>query len=356
MHATGLQTPAEAARRVELPFVSIVIPVRNEAPFIAANLAAALAQDYPRDRFEVLVADGRSTDGTARIVESLAAAEPRLRLVDNPGRIVAAGLNRALALARGDVIIRLDGHCEYPPDYVRRVVELRERTGAANAGGVLEPIGASYVQRAICAALSSRVGVGGAALRAQAASGEVREVDAVHGGCWLAETLRRAGHFDEDMVRNQDDEMSFRLRRAGGRVVQGSDLRVRYVVRDRWRKLFLQFAQYGYWKVRLVRRYPMQASLRHGLPALFVLVWTAGLCATPFSGRAALAFAALSAAYLAGIAVAAAAVTFRSSVRLWPGAALALVLIHFGYGSGFLAGLLNASPGRGEGFFSRLNR
>ncbi len=349
--------PTEATwKGGDLPFVSILMPIRNERDFIARSLQAVLAQDYPPDRFEVLVADGQSTDGTRQIVESMAALHRQLRLVDSPKRIVAAGLNRSLAVARGDVIVRLDGHCEYPSDYVRRLVELRERTGAANAGGVLEPIGTSYVQRAICAALSSRVGIGGAALRAQAASGEVREVDAVHGGCWRAETLRQAGPFDEDMVRNQDDEMSFRIRRGGGRIVQGSDLRVRYVVRDRWSKLFLQFAQYGYWKVRLVRRYPRQASLRHGMPALFVLAWLAGLVAAPFSARAAVALAILSGAYLAGIGLAAAATTFRSSVRLWPGATLALVLIHFGYGGGFLAGLVSAPSGSSEGLFSRLNR
>ncbi len=356
MRAPDRQSPAEPAPRSPAPFVSVLIPVRNEAPYIGANLAAALRQDYPSHCFEVIVADGRSTDGTRPIVESIAASEPRLRLVDNPDRIVAAGLNRALAVARGNVIVRLDGHCEYPADYLRRVVELRAATGAANAGGVLEPIGTTYVQRAICAALASRIGIGGAALRARAISGAVREVDAVHGGCWTAETLREAGPFDEEMVRNQDDEMSFRLRREGGRVMQASDLRVRYVVRDRWGKLFLQFAQYGYWKVRLVRRYPRQASLRHLMPALFVLVWFASSVAAPFSARAAWAVAGLSLAYLAGIAAATAVPAIRSSPWLWPGATLALALIHFGYGCGFLAGLVRAPSGSGEGIFSRLNR
>jgi glycosyltransferase involved in cell wall biosynthesis len=346
----------DADPRAGLPFVSVVLPVRNEAPYIAANVAAALAQDYPPERFEVIVADGRSSDGTSRLLEDLAAAEPRLVVVDNPARIVSAGLNRALAASRGDVIVRMDGHCEYPADYVRRVVALREKSGAANAGGVLEPVGRGYVQRSICAALASRVGVGGSALRAQGSSGDVRDVDAVHGGCWLASTLREAGGFDESMVRNQDDELSFRLRRRGGRVVQACDLRVRYVVRDRWRKLFVQFAQYGYWKVRLVRNYPGQASARHLTPALLVLAFAAGLAAAPFSGFAAILLGALAAAYAAGVAAAAAAVTLPSAPRLWPGAALALVLMHAGYGCGFLAGLVRAPSVGREGFFSRLSR
>lgn len=352
----GSLDPGPEGRARERPFVSVVMPVRNEAAHIGSNLAAVLSQDYPRDRFEVIVAEGRSTDETREIVASMLEAHPNLRLVDNPKRIVAAGLNEALAVARGEVVVRLDGHCQYPPDYVRRVVALRERTCAANAGGVLVPVGDSYVQRCVCAALSSRVGIGGAALRAQSESGEVREVDAVHGGCWTAETLRKAGPFAEDMVRNQDDEMSFRLRKAGGRVVQESGLRVRYVVRDRWSKLFLQFAQYGYWKVRLVRRYPRQASLRHGMPAGLVLSLLVGLVTAPFSVVAAIGLAVLSAAYLAGVAAAAASATLRSAPGLWPGTILALVLIHVGYGSGFLAGVLLASAGPGEGLFSRLSR
>ncbi len=338
----------------EAAFVSVLIPVRNEALYIRDNLSAALRQDYPDDRFEVIVADGRSTDQTRQIVESMQRTSPRLRLVDNPDRTVAAGLNRALAAARGDLIVRLDGHCEYPPDYLRRVVALRDRTGAANAGGVLQPIGSSYVQRAICAALSSRVAIGGAALRAREGSDEVREVDAVHGGCWRRETLAEAGPFAEEMVRNQDDEMSFRLRRRGGRIVQAASIRVRYVVRDRWRKLFFQFAQYGYWKVRLVARYPRQASVRHLAPATLVLLLLLGSVAGLFDPTAAAAVAALAAAYLAGIGAAAAAT--RAPWRLWPGVAAAMALMHVGYGCGFLAALL---PGFGrlrDSWFSRLTR
>jgi glycosyltransferase involved in cell wall biosynthesis len=344
----------ETAQR---PFVSIVMPVRNEAPYIARNLEAVLSQDYPPDRFEVLVADGMSTDGTRGIVEALAAREPRLRLVENPGRIVSSGLNRAIAVARGEVIVRIDGHCEYPADYLARVVALRAETGAANVGGVLVPIGTSYVQRCICAALTSRIGIGGSALRAQEESAPPREVDAVHGGCWRLETLREAGPFSEEMVRNQDDEMSFRLRRSGGRILQAPSIRVRYVVRDRWGKLFRQFAQYGYWKVRVVRRYPRQSSLRHLMPAALVAFLAVGLLAAIFSPLAARAFGALVSLYFLGIALAALAASRRGSLALWPGVTFALLLVQIGYGVGFLAGLAAMLLPRGaDRLFSGLSR
>jgi glycosyltransferase involved in cell wall biosynthesis len=334
------------------------MPVRNEASHISRNLREILAQDYPRDRFEIIVADGRSTDGTRGLAEQMARENPRLRVVDNPGGIVSMGLNRALAEARGEVIVRLDGHCEYPNDYVRKVVALREASGAANAGGVLVPVGMSYVQRAIRAAYSCRIGIGGSALRAQEESAEVREVDAVHGGCWRKDTLSRAGAFDEEMVRNQDDEMSFRLRKAGGRIVQAPSIRVQYVVRERWSQLFRQFAQYGYWKVRLVRKYPRQSSARHLMPATLLLLFAAAGAASAFSRWGALALAGLSVAYGAGLALSALPAALRSSIVLWPGVVLALLLMHAGYGCGFWLGLFALAGGRRrmDRFFSRLTR
>ena len=343
----------------ELPFVSILMPVRNEASHLAGNLTAVLGQDYPPDRFEVIVADGGSTDGTREIVEALSREHPALRCVDNPDRIVAAGLNRALAAARGRVIVRLDGHCEYPRDYVRRVVALREEWDAANAGGVLVPVGTSYVQRSICAAYSSRLGIGGSALRAQDESGAAREVDAVHGGCWLRETLARAGPFAEDMVRNQDDEMSFRLRGAGGRIVQAPSIRVRYFVRSRWSQLFVQFAQYGYWKVRLVRKYPRQASVRHLMPAGLVLLFLAAAASVPFVPWGPLALGGLALTYAAGLLLAAFAPARGSSLALWPGIATALLMMQIGYGFGFWLGLValtRRDSSRMDRWFSRLTR
>ena len=195
----------------ELAFVSVIIPVFNEERFVARCFAEVLAQDYPADRLEVLVADGMSTDRTREIVQAVQSAHPNVRLIDNPNRIVSSGLNRALAAARGEIVVRLDGHCEYPRDYIRRVVELRERLAADSVGGVLEAIGSGYVQRAIAAAYSSPLGLGGGALKSSKSFEMVREVDAVHGGCWRRERLLAVGGFDEEMVRNQDDELSFRL-------------------------------------------------------------------------------------------------------------------------------------------------
>jgi glycosyltransferase involved in cell wall biosynthesis len=328
--------------RKTLPPVSVIIPVYNEEKFIARCLSGVLEQDYPADKLEIIIADGFSTDKTREIVASFQQKHRNIRLIENPKRIVPTGLNRAIACARGEIVVRLDGHCEYPRNYVRRVVELREQTGADNLGGVLVPVGATYVQKAIAAAYYSPVGLGGAALKASSGSGLLREVDAVHGGCWKRTRLLEIGGFDEEMVRNQDDELSFRLRKNQGKIFQTLSLRVIYHVRSSYRNLFRQFAQYGYWKVHVIRKHPRQASLRHLAPAAFICTLLCAALIAPFSLGALLIFALLVAAYLGTLGIASLAQTWRE-IKFLPGIIAALVCMQMGYGLGFLIGCIRVS-------------
>jgi glycosyltransferase involved in cell wall biosynthesis len=314
------------------------MPVFNEAKFIADTLTTIFQQDYPADCFEVIVADGMSTDQTREILESFRILHPNLRVIDNPQRIVSTGLNRALECARGEIVIRFDGHCVYPKDFVKSVVRILEQTGADNAGGVLVPVGKSYISKAIASAYYSPLGIGGAQ-RGHREPGRIREVDTVHGGCWRRDRLIAIGKFDEEMVRNQDDELSFRLRKSGGRIVQSSAIRVSYWVRDSFSKLFMQFAQYGYWKVKVVKKHPRQASLRHFIPSLFLLsvllttilvavarwpFWTLGI---------------LLGVYASIIALEAFRQSIRTDWKLWPGVVLSLMVMQVAYGWGFIVGL-----------------
>ena len=321
-----------------LPFVSVILPVFNEERFIQQSLTAVLEQDYPYDLMEVIVTDGRSTDRTREIVKSLQATHPNVRLIDNPERIVSTGLNHALKTARGDIIIRLDGHCEYPRDYLRSVIALREQMKADNAGGVLIPLGnCTYTSQAIAAAYYSPIGIGNA-LRGHAESTAVTEVDTVHGGCWKRDQLMALGGFDEEMVRNQDDELSFRLRKASGRIVQSGAIRVKYWVRDSYRKLFMQFAQYGYWKVRVVQKHPKQSSVRHVVPSAFVLTVLVSAALSPFFVTARWTLAIVAGAYALAMCLAGLREAMHSKLSLWPGVTLAIPAMHIGYGVGFLLG------------------
>src|SRR5438445_2255635 len=246
------------------PFVSIIIPVRDDAVFIERSLRAVLAQDYPHDRMEVIVADGFSEDGTRELISRISDSHPNVRLIDNPGKIVSTGLNAALRLAKGDIIIRVDGHCEIASDYVRRCVEHLTQDEIDCVGGPLQTVGETYQARAIAAAMSSTFGVGGSAFRVGITDSQL--TDTVPFPAYWRQTIQRAGPFDEELVRNQDDEYNYRLRKLNGRILLSPDVRSRYYSRASFRKLWKQYFQYGFWKVRVMQKHPRQMRARQFLP------------------------------------------------------------------------------------------
>jgi succinoglycan biosynthesis protein ExoA len=322
------------------PTVSIVVPCRNEKGHIETCIESILRQQLPGGDVEVIVADGMSEDGTREILKRLARENPRLRVVDNQGRITPCGMNAGIREARGYYIAIMSAHCTYPPDYLRRLIALIEETGADSVGPVLVARGSSsYAPKAICGAYRSPLSVGGA-LRSYERTEFTREVDAVHGGCWRKETLLSAGLLDEEMVRNQDDELSFRLRAKGCRIIQTSTIRVQWYVRDNFSDLFKQFLQYGYWKVRVIRKHPAQASLRHFMPATFLGILMCFALLAPFRSYGWLGLLAMLVSYIGVMSVGAFIEAARSEYKLWPGIVLALIAMHVGYGLGFIVALL----------------
>jgi succinoglycan biosynthesis protein ExoA len=320
------------------PFVSVIMPVRDEAAFIARSLGAALAQDYPPERVEIIVADGMSTDGTREIVRSFAGRHARLRLVDNAGRIAPTGLNAALRLARGEIVVRVDGHCEIAPDYVRRCVECLEREKVEGVGGPIETVGETTTARAIAAAMSSSFGVGGSAFRT------VRDrrmfVDSIAFPAYARRAVERAGLFDEELIRNQDDEYNYRLRSLGGRLLLAPEIRSRYYSRGTLASLRRQYFQYGYWKVRVMQKHPRQMSARQFAPPLFVAALLLLGALSPFFAAGRLALAAVACAYAAANLCASFLTARKGGRRLLPILPAAFATLHLAYGFGFLAGLI----------------
>jgi succinoglycan biosynthesis protein ExoA len=338
-----------------VPFVSIIIPVRNEARCIAGCLETLLRQDYPADRMEVLVAEGMSGDGTREILSCFQAQDTRVRVIDNPNGIVSTGLNAAIREARGEVIVRMDAHTEYAPDYVRQCVAVLRETRADNVGGPWVARGAGYVSRAVAAAFQSRFAVGTGRGHNEAYEGPV---DTVYLGCWPKHVFDRIGFFDEELVRNQDDEFNFRLTRAGGRVWQSPRIRSWYKPRASLGSLFRQYMQYGYWKVRVIRKHRLPASPRHLIPGLFVaalvVLGTVALLWQP----ALWAWLGLTGLYLAAVVAASLAISRRAGWHLLPVLPAVFACYHFGYGVGFLCGL-GALARRGKRtslVFTRLTR
>jgi glycosyltransferase involved in cell wall biosynthesis len=320
------------------PQVSIVLPCRNEQGYIQACLQSALDQEPPQGGVEILVADGMSTDGTREYLEQMARQHPQIRILDNPGRIVSTGLNAAIRAARGDIIVRMDAHTIYAPDYVRQCLAVMNETGADNVGGPMRTTAKTFMERAIRAVFHSAFAVGGA--RSHRADYE-GYVDTVIYGCWKKSVFVRVGYFDEELVRNQDDEHNLRLTRAGGKIYQSPRIRSWYHVRGSLKTLFRQHMQYGYWKTLVIRKHQLPASFRHLVPGAFVgclcLLTALGFFWFP-AWRAA---AGLGALYAVGALMVSLITAARTQWTLLPVLPVVVWSFHFGYGYGFLRGLLD---------------
>ncbi|PPE71268.1 glycosyltransferase family 2 protein [Caldimonas thermodepolymerans] len=335
--------------------VSVLVPCRNERAHIEAFCADVLRQQLPAGwALEVLVADGRSDDGTAELLQRLAAADARLRVIDNPARIVPAGLNRALEQARGEVLVRMDVHTRYAPDYVARCLEALATSGADNVGGPWRAEGETPMQRAVAAVFQSRWLAGGARSRQLDYDGPV---DTVYLGCWPRRTFERFGGFDEALARNQDDEHNLRIVKGGGRVWQSSAIRSAYRPRGSLRALYRQYLQYGYWKPFVMRKHGQPAALRHLVPGAFVLALAGSVAALPFGAPAALP-AVLAGAYAAAVLAASLAIAARAGWGLWWRLPGVIAAYHFGYGIGSLWGWFDVLRGAAAGRerFARLTR
>jgi GT2 family glycosyltransferase len=247
-------------------------------------------------------------------------------------------LNLALREAKGDVIVRVDGHCEVAVDYVRQCVQLLKDSGAGCVGGPLQTVGETGRARAIAAALSSKFGVGGATFRV--GSTAPKFVDTVAFPGYKRETLRRLGEFDEELVRNQDDEYNYRLRKSGDRILLSPALRARYYSRATFKSLFRQYFQYGYWKVRVLQKHPGQMQLRQFMPLLGVVGLSMLLLLTPFVKSVAVLTAVFVLLYLLASVFASALTAKRAGWKLFTFLPIAFGIIHFSYGLGFLFGLI----------------
>ena len=339
--------------------VSIIAPCRNERAHIDAFCADALAQQLPAPwQLQLCIADGESDDGTCERLQALAAADARVRWVSNPGRIVSCGLNQALALAQGEVIVRMDIHTSYAPDYVAQCLAALAATGADNVGGpwcAEAAAGAGPTALAVAAAFQSAAVAGGAASRRLGFAGWV---DTVYLGCWPRASFERFGNFDESLVRNQDDEHNLRLRKGGGRIWQSPLISSRYRPRAALRAVWSQWVQYGYWKPFVIVKHRQPAALRHLVPAVFVgaQVLTLGLALV---GGSLWPWALLTLAYAA--AVMTLSVLVIRSAKLPIAAALRVPAViaayHLGYGLGSWPGWFDALRGKpGRARFTALTR
>lgn len=332
MHRT-LDTEGRVAADVR---VSVVIPCRNEAPFVAGVLDAIRVQDRVVD--EVIIVDGGSGDGTMEIVRQYGAryADFPLRVVTAYGANIPAVLNAGISASRSDVIIRMDSHSRPAADYVRRAVGALLETKAAVVGGVwqISAGGPGRVATAIARAVAHPMGAGDAAYRLGAPRGiERRQVDTVPFGCFRRSHWQQIGGYNEHLLVNEDYEFNYRTRQAGSEVVLDTAIRCEYFARATFAALARQYFRYGWWKGRMLRQHPRSIRLRQAIPALFLPAWLLLIVVAAMAPAVRPAVAVLLIVYAAGLAVSgldAAAGEWRLALP----AAAAFLTIHVAWSAG----------------------
>lgn len=326
------------AENANKPFVTVVVPVRNEAEHIEQCVRSVLESDYPTDRLEVLVVDGMSDDSTLEIVRRMAAEDDRLRLLENPARVVPHAMNLGIRESCGEIVCRVDGHATVAKDFITRGVRaLREHPEAWCVGGAIETVSTNFTGRAISAAMSTPVGVGNARFRLGNYTGYV---DTVAFGCYWRWVFDRIGMFDEELVCNEDDDFNQRLIEAGGKIWMDSRIRSSYYSRRSLRKLARQYVQYGFWRIRTIQKHGRPATLRQIAPMVFVCLWIVLVVGTVFWWPLRYALAGYAALYGLGLLFGVLDVARKTGLRYALAAPLAVMAMHFGYGLGSLRGLV----------------
>jgi glycosyltransferase involved in cell wall biosynthesis len=314
--------------------VTVAIPCFNEERYIEKCLEDVFAQDYPASSLEVLVGDGMSTDRTREVLARLAASRPeRLRVIDNPRRLQAAAMNAMIDEARGEIVIRMDVHARYAPDYVRQCVSVLEETGAANVGGAQRAIPETWFQRALCAALDSPLAVGGARYRSADAEGFV---DTVFLGAFRREVLELVGGYDGNAITNEDAELNQRILASGERIFLSKKIVVQYFPRDSFRGLAKQYFKYGKGRARTLLKHRTFPTPRPAIPFGMVMGGAALLVVPPLYPVAPFAFG----AYGAATVLEALRVSVRHGLALAPAVAAIFPVLHVSHGVGFGVGLV----------------
>lgn len=325
------------------PFISVIIPCRNEEGYIGTVLKNIQEQNYPGDCMEIIVVDGESDDRTLGEIRQIAENDNRIQILSNPGRIVPNALNLGIKNSQGEIIVRMDAHCEYPSNYISYLVENLQKLDADNVGVAMRafPRNKSLKAFAISKAISSPFGVGNSHHRT--GTSKPVEMDSVPFGCYWREVFDKIGFFDEDLVRNQDDEFNARLGKYGGKIVLLPDIEIKYLARDTFRKIARMFYYYGLFKPLVNKKVGAPATIRQFVPPLFLLSLIALIIISAINLQWGTWFGAIT---LLPYALLNLFVSFITAVKSGKTGILFYLfplffLIHISYGWGYIRGFVN---------------
>ena len=315
--------------------LSIILPIRNEREYISSALDSILNQTK-LDKYEIIISDGCSNDGTLDIVCKYISNNSNIYLIENPSKIVSTGFNLALNDAKGDIIIRIDGHCEITQNYIEKCCNLLKETDADIVGGVIQTISSGLIGNAISIAQSSPFGVGGVKFR-RIDLDKGSYVDTLAFGAHRRELFVDIGGYDEEMVCNQDDEFNNRVLQAEKKIWMDPTIRTKYYARSSYFKLFKQYFNYGFYKVRGIQKRKRLFSIRHLAPSTFLI----SLIGTSIFGYFLhLPWISFSVIFLYLIVNFISSIIVSQKVSQIPLIFLSFWILHLGYGLGFIWGLI----------------
>lgn len=318
--------------------VTVIIPCRNEEKFIGACLDSFVNQTYPKELLNIIVADGMSTDNTRNIINEYCNKYKFINMIDNEEFIVPKGMNKAMKLNNSDINIIFGAHAEADKDFVLENVKALINADVACVGGTIETINSTNKGSAIALAMSCPFGVGNALFRYAT---KESYVDTVGFGGYRKSILDKIGYFDEELVRNQDDELNYRVIKEGYKILLTPKIKSKYYARGEYKKLWKQYFQYGYWKVRVIQKHNKPAALRHIIPLLFVIFLILGGIFSLFSKTIFYSYGFILALYLLLAVYFSFKLSMKSKFRYLFNILPCFPILHLSYGLGFLLGVIN---------------
>lgn len=325
-----------------MEFISVICPIYNEEKHLKRCIDSLLKTTYPHNKLEIIFVDGMSTDASREIVKGYQKDYPFIQLIDNPEQIVPYALNYGIAVARGNIIFRIDAHAFFPDDYFAVLSEKLMELDADNVGGVCNtiPYDDTLIARSIAIALSSPFGMGNSYFRI--GSDSIRQVDTVPFGCFKRTIFEKIGLFDYDLVRNQDDEFNGRIIRNGGKIFLIPNVRIDYVARKSLKNVYNMFYQYGLFKPLVNYKLKAVATVRQCIPPMFVGGIFLGVLASFISVYCFYLFLLGILAYLSvSCFFSLRAAVKEKMISLFGIQVVTYAVIHFAYGFGYWKGILN---------------